>query len=208
MPLFRSKFQPKKSPARRAASVSNLQRGLDVSQVENEFAIQFDTIELQLDDHVKFEFNDKGKWIQVGSKPKSSPAGQKLQTENDLLHIQVELLLNMVLCTQISRNKFCIFTLQIDSDAQITNLLFIRTVNRNNFGSSYERPQEIRRFTSIEKVFLKKFSTKKHTMKRYNLSQNKTRNILQESTKKVQYCPCCRRHLSMGLNEKVKIKLL
>ena len=96
MPLFRSKFQPKKSPARKAASVSNFQRGLDVSQVENEFAIQFDKIVLELSDHYKFEFDDKGKWVQVGSKPKPPPANQKLQAENDLLQIQVELLLDMV----------------------------------------------------------------------------------------------------------------
>lgn len=97
MPLFRSKFQPKKSPTRKVTCVSNFQRSLDVSQVENEFAIQFNKIGLQLGDHLKFEFDDKGKWIQVGSKIKPSLAGQKLQTENDLLQIQVELLLNMVL---------------------------------------------------------------------------------------------------------------
>ena len=97
MPLFRSKFQPKKSPPRKATNNSN--RNLDAAQIEQEFGIQFDKVVLNLDDQLQFEFDNKGKWIQQNRSKSVTPTSQisrKLQSDNELLRIQVELLLNMV----------------------------------------------------------------------------------------------------------------
>ena len=104
MPLFRSKFQPKKSPPRKAGTVSNLQRSLDAAQIEQEFAIQFDQIKLDLGGQHQFVFDSRGQWLATGrNRSRSNSANSssshnvdRLAGQNQMLHIQVELLLNMV----------------------------------------------------------------------------------------------------------------
>lgn len=102
MPLFRSKFQPKKAPARKATTISSLRsRNLDTQQLEREFGIQFDTLTLDLGDNKQFEFKQEdGKWNALGQavNKTKSPSSQLhiLEGENNFLKVQVEVLLNMV----------------------------------------------------------------------------------------------------------------
>ena len=105
MPLFRSKFQPKKSPARKATSVSNLRRSLDPSQVEQEFGLQVNRIKLDLGYHQQLEFDEQnGRWIYQGKTSKSVKSHDKAEAEANLLKVQVQVLLDMV----ISFDKYLI----------------------------------------------------------------------------------------------------
>lgn len=98
MPLFRTKFQPKKAPARKATTTSNLRRNLDAVQLEKEFGLQVDTVRLDLGDHHQFEFSQEdGKWNSLNpSKSNRCNSTSKLEGENNLLKIKVEVLLDMV----------------------------------------------------------------------------------------------------------------
>lgn len=104
MPLFRTKFQPKKSPARRATTLSNLRRNLDGLQLEKEFDIQVETIKLDLNQQ-QLEFNiEDGKWKSCGqiiTKTKSPSLSilrksDEEKTRENFLKVQVEVLLDMV----------------------------------------------------------------------------------------------------------------
>ena len=48
MPLFRTKFQPKKSDPRRSTAASNLRRSLDPIQIEQYFGLQVRCIKILL----------------------------------------------------------------------------------------------------------------------------------------------------------------
>ena len=101
MPLFRSKFQPKKCPPRKTSNVSNLRRNMDALQLEREFSIQIEKVRLDLGDRQQFEFNcdNGGKWISISppnTKTKSNTTIQKLEEKNNWLKLQSDLLLNMV----------------------------------------------------------------------------------------------------------------
>lgn len=101
MPLFRSKFQPKKCPARKTSVVSNIRRSMDALQLDQEFGIQVDKVKLDLGGNLQFEFDpEDGKWMSTISvsttKTKPNPTIQKLEGENNWLKIQADLLLNMV----------------------------------------------------------------------------------------------------------------
>ena len=100
MPLFRNKFQPKKAPARKATAVSNLRRNLDAAQLEKEFGLEVESsVRLDLGDQQQFEFDhDEGKWKKVNdhNSPNRSQSLSKLEGENNLLKIKVEVLLDMV----------------------------------------------------------------------------------------------------------------
>lgn len=75
---------------------------MDAVQLEREFGIQIDKVRLDLGENKQFEFNTEsnGNWTQVGqtssNKSKSTPTNSKLEGENNMLKLQVELLLNMV----------------------------------------------------------------------------------------------------------------
>lgn len=117
MPLFRNKFQPKKSPARKATTVSNLRRNLDAMQLEKEFGIQVDTIKLHLDgNQQQLEFNrENGKWKLCAEQDvmkSKSPSLRLRKSEEDktrenFLKVQVEVLLDMV---SIKVHNFCKLT--------------------------------------------------------------------------------------------------
>lgn len=100
MPLFRSKFQPKKCPQRKTSAVSNLRRNMDAVQLEKEFGVQIDTVRLDLGEHhFEFDFGNGGKWVSLSpsnTKTKLNAAIQKLEGENNWLTMQTNLLLNMV----------------------------------------------------------------------------------------------------------------
>jgi hypothetical protein len=101
MPLFRSKFQPKKCPARKITTVSNLRRNMDAVHLEREFSTQIDKVKLDLGENQQFEFSsENGKWVSVSTAPsakaKPNTLIQKLEGENNWLKIQADLLLNMV----------------------------------------------------------------------------------------------------------------
>ncbi|KZS21541.1 Protein chibby [Daphnia magna] len=101
MPLFRSKFQPKKCPARKTSTVSNLRRNMDALQLEEEFSIKVDKVKLNLGENLQFEFNSEdGKWVPTSSVPiiktKPNTIIHKLEEENNWLKIQADLLLNML----------------------------------------------------------------------------------------------------------------
>ncbi|XP_046650461.1 protein chibby homolog 1-like [Daphnia pulicaria] len=101
MPLFRSKFQPKKCPARKTSTVSNLRRNMDALQLEREFSIQIDKVKLDLGENQQFEFNsENAKWVSISTAPnakaKPSTLLQKLEGENNYLKIQADLLLTML----------------------------------------------------------------------------------------------------------------
>ena len=105
MPLFRSKFQPKKSPARKATTVSNLRRNLDALLLEKEFGIQVDTIKLDLDgNQQQLKFNiEEGKWkscgpviIKTKSPSLSLRKSEEDKTRENFLKVQVQVLLDMV----------------------------------------------------------------------------------------------------------------
>ena len=129
MPLFRSKFQPKKCPARKTSTVSNLRRNMDALQLEREFSIQVDKVELDLGENQQFEFScENSKWNSISTMPntKAKPSNliQKLEGENNWLKIQADLLLNMVGST-------------LDKKISMTNLHYY-LADRNSPRGSFE----------------------------------------------------------------------
>ncbi|XP_067670838.1 protein chibby homolog 1-like isoform X1 [Haliotis asinina] len=100
MPLFGNKFSPKKTPPRRAQSLSNLH--LDATQSRAEFGLDYGPIKVNLGgSEVAFE---NGVWI-----PESGAGGashkevsrlrkqsQQLQEENNLLKFKIDILLDML----------------------------------------------------------------------------------------------------------------
>ncbi|XP_060075329.1 protein chibby homolog 1-like [Ylistrum balloti] len=104
MPLnlnpFGNKFSPKKTPPRRAQSLSNLQ--LDATQSKEEFGPDVGPIKVRLSgQEVTFE---NGMWVpETGTSAASHKevmklrkANQQLQEENNLLKLKTDILLDML----------------------------------------------------------------------------------------------------------------
>lgn len=107
MPLFRSKFQPKKSPARRSTTVSTLRQSLDPVRLEDEFGLQVKGVRADLGS-VVIEVRD-GEWTTVAQKRADSMTrnAEKLESENNKLRLQVEILLDMVGTCCINNSPLC-----------------------------------------------------------------------------------------------------
>ncbi|XP_041363023.1 protein chibby homolog 1-like isoform X2 [Gigantopelta aegis] len=100
MPLFGNKFSPKKTPQRRASSLSNL--NLDATQSRTEFGLEYGAVKLNLGGHdVSFE---NGMWIHEsgggGASHKEVTKLRKenycLQEENNFLKLKIDILLDML----------------------------------------------------------------------------------------------------------------
>ncbi|XP_069123593.1 protein chibby homolog 1-like [Argopecten irradians] len=98
--LFGNKFSPKKTPPRRAQSLSNLQ--LDATQSKEEFGPDVGPIKVRLSgQEVTFE---NGMWVpETGTSAASHKevmklrkANQQLQEENNLLKLKTDILLDML----------------------------------------------------------------------------------------------------------------
>ncbi|KAL3875515.1 hypothetical protein ACJMK2_033461 [Sinanodonta woodiana] len=102
MPLFPfgDKFSPKKTPPRRAQSLSNLH--LDATQAKQEFGLDTGPVRIRLGGQ-EVTFQD-GMWVQDAGPGASSHKevmklrrdNQHLQEENNLLKLKLELLLDML----------------------------------------------------------------------------------------------------------------
>lgn len=100
LPLFGNKFSPKKTPPRRAHSLSNLH--LDATQSQEEFGPNVGNVKVRLGgQEIAFE---NGLWVQdsgVGAAShkevmKLRKANQQLQEENNLLKLKMDILLDML----------------------------------------------------------------------------------------------------------------
>jgi len=97
MPLFRTKFQPKKSAPRRSTAASNLRRSLDPIQIEQYFGLQVDRIRLELGPNRQMEFDmARGRWDVQSPTPSGRAVDADAQAEADLLRVQVQVLLDML----------------------------------------------------------------------------------------------------------------
>lgn len=101
MPLFGSTFSPKKTPPRKAASLSNLHL-LDRSTREVELGLEYGTPTMNLTGQsLKFE---NGQWVaEIGSfagdrreMQRLRKRNQQLEEENNLLRLKVDILLDML----------------------------------------------------------------------------------------------------------------
>ncbi|XP_059153214.1 protein chibby homolog 1-like [Physella acuta] len=98
--LFGNKFSQKKTPPRRAQSLSNLQ--LDATESKAEFGLDYGAVKVSLGGHeVAFE---NGHWINETAGGGSShkevmklrKANQTLHEENNLLKLKIDILLDML----------------------------------------------------------------------------------------------------------------
>lgn len=97
--LFSNKFSPKKTPPRRAQSLSNLH--LDASEAKQEFGIDYGDVKVSLGgNEVAFE---NGLWVNEsagggGHKEvtRLRKANQTLHEENNLLKLKIDILLDML----------------------------------------------------------------------------------------------------------------
>lgn len=126
MPLFSSKFTPKKSVPRQASSISTLHREFDTSQSKTELGIDYGPVTVKLSERVSTLNPDTGEWEASNWKQQqterdkeqrdnlarnagnamdnnsSNEVGKlrkinkKLQDENRLLKLKIEILLDMV----------------------------------------------------------------------------------------------------------------
>ncbi|XP_027306510.1 protein chibby homolog 1 isoform X1 [Anas platyrhynchos] len=108
MPLFGSTFSPKKTPPRKAASLSNLHL-MDRSTREIELGLEYGSPAMNLaGQSLKFE---NGQWVaESGSftgdrreMQRLRKRNQQLEEENNLLRLKVDILLDM----QGVRHHFC-----------------------------------------------------------------------------------------------------
>lgn len=99
MPLFGSKFNPKKTPPRKSGSLSNL--SLDATRRQQEFGIDYGKITMKLGD-AEMAFED-GNWVPTketflaSAKELSSwkSKAERLTEENRLLRVKMDILLDM-----------------------------------------------------------------------------------------------------------------
>lgn len=100
LPLFGNKFSPKKTPPRRAHSLSNLH--LDATQSQEEFGPNVGNVKVRLGgQEIAFE---NGLWVQDSGAGAAShkevmklrKANQQLQEENNLLKLKMDILLDML----------------------------------------------------------------------------------------------------------------
>ncbi|XP_062576803.1 protein chibby homolog 1-like [Saccostrea cucullata] len=124
--LFGNKFSPKKTPPRRAHSLSNLH--LDATQTREEFGPEVGPVKLKLGgSEIQFE---NGMWM-----AESGPGGashkevmklrkqnQLLSEENNLLKLKIDVLLDMVSCFRFIYS-YCVENFKI--------MLIIRNINQN-----------------------------------------------------------------------------
>ncbi|CAL1541766.1 unnamed protein product [Lymnaea stagnalis] len=98
--LFQNKFSPKKTPPRRAQSLSNLH--LDASESKAEFGLDYGAVKVSLGgNEVAFE---NGMWINETAGGAAShkevtklrKANQTLHEENNLLKLKIDILLDML----------------------------------------------------------------------------------------------------------------
>lgn len=98
--LFGNKFTPKKTPPRRAQSLSNL--NLDAEQSRSEFGVDYGGVKLNLGgQEVAFE---NGLWVAESGVGGGSQremlrlkkTNQQLHEENNLLKLKVDILLDML----------------------------------------------------------------------------------------------------------------
>ncbi|XP_033840868.1 protein chibby homolog 1 [Periophthalmus magnuspinnatus] len=105
MPLFKSTFSPKKTPARKAASLSSLHT-LDRSTRETELGIEYGPPCMNIGgQNWKFE---EGQWITESSGTVSNKEMQRLkkrntqlEEENNLLKLKIEILMDMLTETTV-----------------------------------------------------------------------------------------------------------
>ncbi|KAI8796901.1 protein chibby 1 [Biomphalaria glabrata] len=98
--LFGNKFSPKKTPPRRAQSLSNLH--LDATESKAEFGLDYGAVKVSLGgNEVAFE---NGLWINESAGGGAShkellklrKANQSLHEENNLLKLKIDILLDML----------------------------------------------------------------------------------------------------------------
>ncbi|XP_066292064.1 protein chibby homolog 1-like [Branchiostoma lanceolatum] len=101
MPLFGNKFSPKKTSPRRSASLSNLST-IDEAQKAAEFGLDYGPIRVKLGG-TEVSYHD-GQWISEGGGSgvsqrevvKLKKDKQKLEEENNLLKLKMQILLDML----------------------------------------------------------------------------------------------------------------
>lgn len=99
MPLFGSKFNPKKTPPRKSGSLSNL--SLDATQRQQEFGVDYGKITMKLGD-AEMAFQD-GHWVPTKDALVASAKelqswrtkAERLTEENRALNLKLDLLLDI-----------------------------------------------------------------------------------------------------------------
>ncbi|XP_022258274.1 protein chibby homolog 1-like isoform X2 [Limulus polyphemus] len=102
MPLFGSKFSPKKTTPRKSPSLSNLTQSLDPGHTQEELGLNYGPIKLRLgNQQAKFE---NGQWV---TEPKNASVSSKeieelkqenkrLIEENNFLKYKLEIMLDLL----------------------------------------------------------------------------------------------------------------